>query len=192
MNIYLIRHTAPDIASGICYGQTDLDVADSFFRDAEILQNKLKHILAPKIYSSPLKRCTLLAEVMAQKLNTTDIKHDQRLMELDFGDWEMRKWEEIPRGSLDVWAEEHVTHAPPNGESFIALHSRAKSFLSEVILSNAYEDKVIFTHSGVIRALVAEVLDLPLVNAFKIQIDFGSVSKIIFNDKLTRIACLNS
>lgn len=32
MDIYLIRHTTPAIAKGICYGQTDLDVTANFLQ----------------------------------------------------------------------------------------------------------------------------------------------------------------
>lgn len=37
MKIYLIRHTTPHIEKGICYGQTDLDVAETFNNEAEII-----------------------------------------------------------------------------------------------------------------------------------------------------------
>ena len=32
--LYLIRHTAPDIAPGTCYGQLDIGAADSFEEEA--------------------------------------------------------------------------------------------------------------------------------------------------------------
>ena len=31
MQVYLIRHTTPNIAKGICYGQTDMDVEEKLF-----------------------------------------------------------------------------------------------------------------------------------------------------------------
>jgi alpha-ribazole phosphatase len=37
---------------------------------------------------------------------------------------------------------------------------------------------VIVTHAGVIRALLARVLNLPLENAFQFRIDAGSVHKL--------------
>ena len=30
MDIYLVRHTTPKIDKGICYGQSDLELADSY------------------------------------------------------------------------------------------------------------------------------------------------------------------
>jgi len=40
MEIYLIRHTTPDVAKGICYGQTDLDVANTF--EEEVIYKSIK------------------------------------------------------------------------------------------------------------------------------------------------------
>ena len=41
MLIHLIRHTKPEIAAGICYGQTDLELASSFTQEADTVLSKL-------------------------------------------------------------------------------------------------------------------------------------------------------
>jgi broad specificity phosphatase PhoE len=43
----------------------------------------------------------------------------------------------------------------------------------------------------VIRALVAEALNLPLIHAVRLQIDYGSVSKIVIKDKVSHIGFVN-
>ena len=111
-------------------------------------------------------------------------------MELHFGEWELKCWDDIPRGAVDVWAEDHVLQAPPQGESFHALHARAADFLREA--SNAGDATVFaFTHAGVIRALLAEALQLPLVQAFRLQIDYASVSQIVIDGPIWRVAGVN-
>jgi alpha-ribazole phosphatase len=191
MDIYLVRHTTPDVAAGICYGQTDLDVAASFAQEFEVMREKIKHLESPTIYSSPLQRCFKLATAMANHLDFGEVKQDARLKELHFGDWEMRAWNDIPRGVIDIWAEEHVMLAPPQGESFHALHLRAKSFLTEVSANVNAGPAVVFTHAGVIRALVAEALGLPLMHAFKLQIEYASITHIIVDEKVMRIGFIN-
>jgi len=191
MDLYLVRHTTPDVLPGICYGQTDLDVATCFVQESEILHAKLKHLQNPLLYSSPLQRCFKLASATASQLKFGEVKQDLRLLELHFGDWEMQAWNDIPRGLIDVWAEEHVMQSPPQGESFHALHLRAKSFLDEVSANRSGTPVVVFTHAGVIRALVAEALNLPLMHAFRLQIDYASVTHIIVEEKVTRIGFVN-
>ena len=57
MLIHIIRHTTPDIAKGICYGQTDLALASSFYEERELLTSKLLDSY-DAIYTSPLQRCS--------------------------------------------------------------------------------------------------------------------------------------
>ena len=63
MEIYLIRHTKPDIVKGTCYGQADIGTTDSFLYEASCIQ---QHIPAgiQTVYSSPLRRCRQLAEFL--------------------------------------------------------------------------------------------------------------------------------
>lgn len=208
MNLYLVRHTTPNVPPNTCYGQADVDVTDSFAEEFAKLLPKLSHIPSPVVYSSPLQRCHKLAQAYAEtrglKVNT-----DDRLKELHFGDWEMQSWDNIPRGVIDVWAQEHVTQAPPGGESFDAMHARNKAFLDELIKpSEATVNKpqteasaatfdpnhahvIIFTHAGVIRALVAEALQLPLMHAFRLNVNYGSVTQLIVEPSHIRLGYLN-
>lgn len=186
MDLYLIRHTTPDIARNICYGQSDIDVGPSF--DAELAQLRNKLPQRPEmVFSSPSQRCLKLAQAVAGEQT---VLQDARLMELHFGEWELKCWDEIPRGAVDVWAEDHVTQAPPQGESFQALHARAADFLCE---ASEFNDAAIFafTHAGVIRALLAEALQLPLVQAFRLQVDYASVSQITVDGAIWRVAGVN-
>lgn len=175
MHLYLVRHTQPQVAAGICYGQTDLAVADNFPLEVAKVQQKLAHLTSAHLYSSPLQRCADLAK---QFTHLGNLQHDARIMELNFGDWEMQKWDDIPNGVIEAWAEDHVLQAPPNGESFQALSQRCVEFLREVSANTQHENIVIFTHAGAIRALLAHVLGLPLHHAFRLHIDYASVSVV--------------
>ena len=186
MILTAIRHTSVDVPSGICYGISDVPLADSFPEEAAQIQAQLNGWQFDRIYSSPLKRCTQLASVLFQEEKIT---MDDRLRELDFGDWEMQSWNDIPRGLVDVWAEDHVRHVPPNGESFLQLSQRAQAFIAE--LQHDDQPALVFTHAGVIRALTGYALELPLVHTFKLQVDYASVSKIILDDRVTKVAYVN-
>ena len=191
MDLYLIRHTRPQVLDGVCYGHADIDVAPSFNEDFEILKNKLNAIKPAGILSSPLQRCLKLADATATHLNSATVTQDSRLMELNFGDWELQPWSDIPQGIVGEWTEAHIRHTPPNGESYQDLHLRAKSFLEEVSEKHKDEAVIAFTHAGVIRALVAEALNLPLIHAVRLQIDYGSVSKIVIKDNVSQIGFVN-
>ncbi|HYD33464.1 MAG TPA: alpha-ribazole phosphatase [Methylophilaceae bacterium] len=192
MRLHLVRHTVPDILPGICYGQTDVNVADTYTHDVEIVLEKLARIQPAVIYSSPLIRCSQLAEAIAAP-KFCEVQHDSRLMELNFGDWELKAWDDIPRGLMDVWAEDLVRQAPPSGESFHALFMRVQGFLEEVTTNPSYigKDVVALTHAGVIRAMLSHALNLPLADSFRFQIDYGSVTSISIEKAITQVLYVN-
>ena len=183
MRITLIRHTTLNIEPGICYGQTDVPVSENFSAELARLRPKLSDLNFDAIYTSPLQRCRHLAEALQPTLHLESplLNQDDRLKELHFGDWELRAWDSIPRDVFDVWANDYAHLAPPNGETFYALQQRAKSFVAEVSRHSQYQHICVVTHGGLIRALVADALELPLKRLFRIQVDYASVTQLEFD-----------
>lgn len=189
MELYLIRHTTPAMPPGVCYGQEDVDLAVNFLDEAETVRRKLAGVAPAACYSSPLQRCARLASI----LNSVESEplHDARLMELHFGAWETKAWNDIPRHELDRWGQQYVDEAPPGGETFRDLHRRAAGFMQD-LLQQPFDGPVLaVTHAGVIRALLAEVLGMPLASVFRFHLDYGSVTKLHFHDNLPTVAYVN-
>ena len=174
MEIYLIRHTAPKIEKGVCYGQSDIDLADTFSDEvAEVLKKLPNEFDA--LYASPLKRCAQLAMLIKQ-----DLVIDDRLMELDFGSWELQKWNDINQNEIQPWFDDFVNCKTLNGESYIELYERAIAFYSELI-NKDYDKVAIVTHSGVIRCILAHINKIELKDSFDdIKIGYGGVFKLEF------------
>lgn len=187
MRLHLIRHTSLKIPSGICYGQSDVDVSENFHAECNALKQKLGHARFDAIYASPLQRCVKLAEA----LDLGEVQQDHRLKELHFGDWEMQAWDSIPRDIFDVWANDYANLAPPNGETFSQLYHRSKSFVLDVSGHSHGKEIAVITHGGVIRAILADVLNMPLKGLFRMEIDHASVTRISFDDEVPRIHFVN-
>ena len=115
--IYLIRHPKVKIDPSICYGQSDVEIVDSYKEVVSKIVKEINVTPATQIYSSPSIRCCQVAE----ELSKNHFKTDKRLMEMDFGDWELKAWNEIDRNQLDFWARDFVNTSPPRGESFSEL-----------------------------------------------------------------------
>ena len=195
MKLTLVRHTSLDIAPSICYGQSDVAVSANFENERMALQKKLAAFEFDAIYASPLKRCHQLAQALcADELlghASENIKLDARLKELHFGDWEMSPWDAIPREKFDVWADDYANLAPPNGETFSELHARAKSFVEDVSSHSQGKSILVVTHGGFIRALIAEVLQMPLKRLFRLTIDHASVTQLEFNGEVPKVLLMN-
>lgn len=176
MEIYLVRHTETICKKGVCYGQSDVGLAEpleSIF-EAIVLQ------LPPEatLFSSPLKRCMILAEYIQDNIKTISFEKEERLMEMNFGDWEMKNWNDIPPEQLDPWMEDFVNICVLNGESFVALHERVGDFFSKISKEKT-DPIIIVAHAGVIRSILCHHTSLPLKDAFNNKVDFGQVIKIV-------------
>ncbi len=181
MKLFLIRHTSLQVPAGVCYGQSDVDVAASFIDEAQQTQQKLINTQFNAVFTSPLQRCLKLAHT----LNFGKPIVDNRLMELHFGDWEMSTWDDIPRNIFDVWAHDYANLAPPNGETFSQLQQRGIDFLEEILTRYPTGNIAIVTHGGMIRALLAHVLKMPLKGLFRFTIDYGSITQLEFGEANT-------
>lgn len=176
MEIYLVRHTETVCEKGICYGQSDVEIAAPF----DIIFDEIVSQLPSEaiIYSSPLKRCVTLAKHIQNNIKTISYQEDDRLKEMNFGDWELKNWNEIPPEQLNPWMEDFVNIQVLNGESFVELHDRVGHFLLNTISENIQHPIIIVAHAGIIRSILCHQTSLPLKEAFQNKVDFGQVIKI--------------
>lgn len=192
VKLLLIRHPQPLGAEGLCYGQHDLEaeidpVALEALREqlsalgvnlggpvlgaeagatSKAMSGEFSGPNTP-LWSSPLRRCRILAEALHPSP-----RFDDRLMELNFGLWEGRPWEAIPRAELDAWAADVTGYAPPGGESAKDLNRRLGAFLSE----HGAETMVLVTHAGVIRTLLARAAGQAVSEWLNWPVGFGSLT----------------
>jgi alpha-ribazole phosphatase len=148
--VILMRHLRPAVAEGVCYGVTDLDLAEGQEAALAAVLEGLPAITA--IATSPLRRCRILAEAIAARRGLA-ARPDPRLMEMDFGAWEGLAWNDIPRAELDAWAADFLHARPHGGESVAQLQARTQAALAEY--RAAPGAPLLVTHAGVIKAVLA-------------------------------------
>ncbi|PJZ47361.1 histidine phosphatase family protein [Leptospira brenneri] len=194
MDLYLIRHPETTAPKGTCYGRTDFplkypveDTADSTF---SYLPPNFDYFL-----SSPAPRALKLSSALLTKYNLKPTNHseiptDERLWEMNFGDWDGKLWEDIPRKETIPWMKDFVNARAPGGEAFTDLIHRVDSFIDDWkkdgTLRLEWERKkeksltslIVVCHSGPIRAVLCKENGTPYEEAFKSPVDFGSVHKL--------------
>jgi alpha-ribazole phosphatase len=168
MDLAVIRHTRLDIDAGRCYGQSEIALASTFDTELARLQNRLSPPYSA-VYSSPLQRCLHLARQFGDSIET-----DERLLEYDFGDWELRRWDDIDAAALDVWMQDFVNVSAPRGETLVQMYARVVAFM-EALRGRDHPHCLIVTHSGVIRCIWAYLLNIPLQQIFKLEVGYGDV-----------------
>tara|TARA_B100000989_G_scaffold297731_1_gene284483 strand:+ start:835 stop:1416 length:582 start_codon:yes stop_codon:yes gene_type:complete len=179
MKIYLLRHTSLNIPTDTFYGQSNVDVSFNFMNEVNDIKIKLKKenidLNNTMSFSSPLKRCTKLANQVCE-----NYRIDERLKELYFGDWELKPFRKISRKEVQKWQENLMTYKIPNGESNLEFYSRLESFCRDIIL-NCKSDIFIVAHAGSINCILSCLSKIPfdkLVKENWKKIGYGSLTLI--------------
>ena len=169
--LYLIRHTTPANASGTCYGQLDIELSLNFHNEAAEVLDWLPAL--ELIITSPLLRTRRLAEHLAQS-RQCELRSDSRLMEMHFGDWEGKNWDDISRHVIDAWSADVLNYVPPNGESARQMMQRVQEMLHEVV-QLPQQTIALVAHGGSIRAVLALLGEVELRRTLGWEIGYGVV-----------------
>ncbi|CAN0622929.1 alpha-ribazole phosphatase [Burkholderia multivorans] len=162
MDVVLIRHPAVDVAPGVCYGRSDVPLAAPADAGAQAMRERLAGLRAPLpacIWSSPLARCASVGARLAQTLGVP-LRRDARWQEMDFGSWEMQRWDDIDRAALDAWAADLMHACAHGGESVAQFAVRVAQVLDASVQAGVPQWAV--THAGVMRAFASHALGVPL------------------------------
>ncbi len=174
MDLTLIRHTKVDTKEGVCYGHTDVGLAPSFEKEKKAIKKKLPHGSFDAIYSSPLNRCKKLAESL---FSNKEIILDERLKELNFGEWEGLHWDEISTSEeAEAFFNDYLNTACPGGESYQDMLKRVTEFYDEI--KGKHEKVAIVSHGGPIRALLCVIKNITPKEAFEKKVEYGEVIKL--------------
>ena len=190
--MYLVRHTSVAVGPTMCYGRSDVALAESWREEFEDVVSKLslEQLDGARIYSSPLTRCALLAEHLANQ-GLRSPEHDARLQEMNFGRWELNPWSELPATEISTWRRNVVDSPAPGGESFGEVASRASAFFEDARTALDRHGCIVICHGGVIRALLAHVIGCTLEQALKLQVDYGGITRLELGTTQHRIAYVN-
>ncbi|MGN1376613.1 MAG: alpha-ribazole phosphatase [Prevotella sp.] len=173
MEVIMIRHTSVDVAKGTCYGWTDVPVAQSFEKEATITKSQLESMTFDAVFSSPLTRARLLAGFCGFDNPVID----DRLKEINMGDWEMRMFDEIKDDNLQRWYDDYINCTPTNGESYMMLYKRVASFFDE-LKTKPYKRVAIFAHGGVLMCGGVYAGLFTIKDSIKHLVPFGCLQTI--------------
>lgn len=192
--IFLVRHGETEAsARGRCYGK--LDVALSANGRTQMQQTaKLLQPLAPqKIYSSPRIRALDSAEYIADACQLS-IEKEPDLAELDFGDLEGMRYEDVERDNPEFyaqWMQRPTEVTFPNGESYTKMRQRVLACMQRILSDTQGQKTVLVAHGGVIRIILADLLQLQAEMIFRLDQSYAAVSCVDFYTDSPVIRALN-
>ena len=132
------------------------------------------------VVASPLRRCLEFANRLS-RVRDLPLSIDFAWREREFGDWEGQAPEQIPADELTRFWTDPTRFTPPNGESYDDFRRRILT-LWKTCLTTRERHTLIVTHGGVIRIIIAEVLQMSPEALLRIEVPFGSLTRIRLPD----------
>ena len=152
MKLWLLRHAQVVVDAGTCYGSSDVE-CDALATNTAAKNFAPHPSMGSTLWTSPSGRARKLAQALSlMRPDLQGPRTDNRLQEMDFGQWEMQTWESIPRSAIDIWAEEFPHHRFGGKECVQDVLNRVADALASACLLEIPE-MVWVTHAGVIRAV---------------------------------------
>ena len=181
--IYFLRHGETDWnAARRLQGRIDIPLnpkgRGQARRNGGVLAELLDRPNALNYVASPLARTRQTMQIAREALglSETGFSLDDRLLEINFGDWEGRSWAEVKRDDPEEYLARHADgfgHAVPGGESYAMVTERVVSWLASVT-----EPTVVVSHGGVMRCLRGHVLGLPSAAILQLEVPQDKVMLI--------------
>ena len=130
-----------------------------------------------RVIASPLQRTRQTAAAFDQQ-----VEIDERLVELDYGDFDGRPFDEVPEGTWGRWRSD-ASFAPPGGESLHALGLRVRAFLDELTRSPGDETVALVSHVSPIKAAVAWALGAGDELTWRLYVAPASITRVEVTDR---------
>lgn len=128
-----------------------------------------------RIRASPLSRATESARIVAEAI-CAPIESDEGLVEVRFGDWQGRTYEEIaadPR--YERYVQDPVGQPTPGGETVVDVQRRG---LVSLAAAKPGECVLFVTHGDLIRSVLCRFLAIPLAEFRRLRIDNCGLSAV--------------
>jgi len=184
--LVLVRHgeTAAN-TEGRLLGRADPSLTELGREQVERLAVALVPVRAAAIVSSPLLRARETAGAIAD-LAGASVEVDDRLIELDYGEWDGRTFAELPSGAARRWRDD-PTFAPPGGESLVAVRARVTPCCEELLARSGVT--VAVSHVSPIKAAVVWALGAGDEIGWRMRLGLASITRLeLSNDRPCLIA----
>ncbi|MCP2161013.1 glucosyl-3-phosphoglycerate phosphatase (pgm family) [Williamsia serinedens] len=170
--LILLRHGQTEYnATGRMQGQLDTDLSELGVRQAASAAVTLAARAPRMIISSDLRRAYDTAVALADACGGV-VTTDRRLRETHLGEWQGLSHTEVDGrmpGARSTWRDD-ATWRPPGGESRVDVADRSTPLVAELVARiagwgsgpDADNPVVLVAHGGVIAAMTASLLGLPV------------------------------
>jgi len=174
-------------------GRIDMNLSERGHEQAKTLAKYLRGKAIDAIYASPMKR---VQQTLAPFLNNGAPAQTilAALREVDFGDWTGLGWHAVSEQfgfEAHEWLDQLESRGAPNGESGKTFRARVEPCLREIVRGHRGQTVAIFCHGGVVRMMLAILLNVPLPKTNHFEIEYTSVTQVTLHPHMAEVELLN-
>ncbi len=191
--LWLLRHAEVEARyHSIFGGRIDMALSPRGHEQAAALAAYLRGRPFAALYASPMQR---VQQTLAPMLDAGwKITVLSELREVDFGDWTGLSWEQVQAKfgmSAFSWLQQLESNSIRNAESAEALRNRLQPCLENILKEQAGRQVAILCHGGVIRMLLALLLERPFSAMAPFEIEYASITKVRCAPARVRLELVN-
>jgi broad specificity phosphatase PhoE len=192
--LWLIRHAeVEEKYQGVFGGQIDMDLSARGHQQAASLAKYVQQLPMDALYASPMKRVQqTLAPCLQNGVPKPVIMPG--LKEVDFGVWTALNFAQVQEKfgvNVSSWLDEIEQGRVEKGESAATFGARVEPCLREILARHAGQRVTIACHGGVIRMMLAILLDWPLSRMAAFEFDYASVTQVLWRPPQARLQLVN-
>jgi probable phosphoglycerate mutase len=186
VRLLLARHGQTEWHSDNRYvSRTDIGLTETGREQARTLARRAEREKVNLVLSSPLGRALLTAKPAAAACNL-EPETDERLRELDFGEWEGRTLVEIREEDPESVNrfEASAQHGFPGGEPLHEGADRVLEVFADLSRSHAGETVLVVAHNTLLRLALCRMLGVELGQYRRLmpRVVNGAVSEVRFGE----------
>lgn len=175
--IVLVRHGETDAnRAGLLLGRANPPLNARGRQQAATVADALASTAKPMIVTSPLARALETANRIGESVGI-EPRVDDRLIELDYGDWDGIRIADIPAEMRARWRVD-PTFVPSGGESLGDLRARVVPLAAELYEQAQEHTTIAVSHVSPIKAVILWGLELGDEYSWRLRLDVASISRI--------------
>lgn len=174
--ITLLRHGKCE-GGHIFRGSTDVSLSEEGMQQ---MRNACIEEQWDYIVSSPLARCCIFAQELAQQ-HSIPLEVNDQLREMSFGEWEGQEIEHIWEKNKEImlaWSQDPSSYTPPNGEPLVDVAQRIHNVFKRIAEKYRGKRILIVSHGGCIRVFISLILNMPLSYLSRLDVPYAGMSKL--------------
>ncbi|HXU89573.1 MAG TPA: histidine phosphatase family protein, partial [Methylomirabilota bacterium] len=190
-----VRHGATEWSQARRFaGSRDIPLIAQGRLQAEAVAQALGETVTAAVYTSPLERARMSADVIAKR-HRLDPVIEPAFREMAFGVWEGLTREEVATrfpAEFTAWASSPDRVTPPDGESLGAVDSRVRAALGALVERHRGQTAILVSHAIVLRLIVLAALGLGPERLWSVDASPAGITEIEYQGDWATVHRMNT